>query len=156
MALCTCGLGAHQPSKLKFLLGRHLATNSFGLGRPLYKSSHQLQNFRCHRNQNGRNLDGFSLNFFCVRATKQPAMQVTFLLELFKNIKSLNHCIVLLSLYKFIKIIVFLLFQQQYKESSVYLVRFKQCLNQALNQVKSHVVSLLKNATAQVLANKVS
>ena len=89
-------------------------------------------------------------------------MQATFLLELFKNIKNLNHCIVLLSLYKFIKlnviqyIIVFLLFQQQYKESSVYLVRFKQCLNQALNQVKSHVVSLLKNATAQVLANKVS
>lgn len=36
----------------------------------------------------------------------------------------------------------------------MYLVRFKQCLNQALNQVKSHVVSLLKNATAQVLANK--
>lgn len=89
-------------------------------------------------------------------------MQATFSLELFKNIKNLNHCIVLLSLYKFIKlnliqyIIVFLLFQQQYKESSVYLVRFKQCLNQALNQVKSHVVSLLKNATAQVLANKVS
>ena len=104
MALCTCGLGAHQPSKLKFLLGHHLATNSFGLGRPLYKSSHQLQNFRCHRNQNGRNLDGCSLNFFCVRASKQPAMQVTFLLELFKNIKSLNHCIVLLSLYKFIKL----------------------------------------------------
>ena len=44
MALCTCGLGAHQPSKLKFLLGRHLATNSFGLGRHFYKSSCQLQN----------------------------------------------------------------------------------------------------------------
>ena len=37
----------------------------------------------------------------------------------------------------------------------MYLLRFKQCLNQALNQVKSHVVSLLKNATSQVLANKV-
>ncbi|XP_058965587.2 conserved oligomeric Golgi complex subunit 3 [Pocillopora verrucosa] len=42
----------------------------------------------------------------------------------------------------------------QFKESQVYLVRFKQCLNQALNQVKMHVVNLLKNATAQVLANK--
>ncbi|CAH3023669.1 unnamed protein product [Porites evermanni] len=50
--------------------------------------------------------------------------------------------------------ISFISSNQQYKESSVYLVRFKQCLNQALNQVKSHVVSLLKNATAQVLANK--
>ena len=104
MTFCTCGLGAHQPSKLKFLLGRHLATNSFSLGRPLYKSSHQLQNFRCHCNQNGRNLDCCSLNFFCLHATKQPAMQATFLLELFKNSKSLNHCIVLLSLYKFIKL----------------------------------------------------
>ena len=35
-----------QPSKLKFLLGRHLATNSFGLGELLYKSSRHLQNFR--------------------------------------------------------------------------------------------------------------
>ena len=34
-----------QPSKLKFLLGRHLVTNSFGLGRLFYKSSRQLQNF---------------------------------------------------------------------------------------------------------------
>ena len=104
MALCTCGLGAHQPSKLKFLLGRHLATNSFSLGRLFYKSSHQLQNFKCSRNQNGWNLEGCSLNFFCVHATKQPAMQATFLLELFKNINSWNHCIVLLSLYKFIKL----------------------------------------------------
>ena len=48
--------------------------------------------------------EGCSLNFFCVRATKQPAMQATFLLELFKNINSWNHCIVLLSLYKFIKL----------------------------------------------------
>ena len=31
-----------QPSKLKFLLGRHLATNSFGLGKLFYKSSRQL------------------------------------------------------------------------------------------------------------------
>ena len=34
-----------QPSKLKFLLGRHLVTNSFGLGRLFYKASRQLQNF---------------------------------------------------------------------------------------------------------------
>ena len=90
--------------QVKVLLGCHLATNSFGLGRPFYKSSGQLQNFRCHCNQNGRNLEGCSLNFFCVCATKQPAMQATFLLQLFKNIKSLNNCIVLLCLYKFIKL----------------------------------------------------
>ena len=49
----------YQPSKLKFLLGCHLATNSFGLGRLFYKSSRQLQNFRCHGNQNGHNLEGW-------------------------------------------------------------------------------------------------
>ena len=47
-----------QPSKLKFLLGCHLATNSFSLGRLFYKSRCQLQNFRCHGDQNGRNLEG--------------------------------------------------------------------------------------------------
>ena len=47
-----------QPFKLNVLLGCHLATNSFGLGRPFYKSSRQLQNFRHHGNQNGRNLEG--------------------------------------------------------------------------------------------------
>ncbi|KAK2566497.1 Conserved oligomeric Golgi complex subunit 3 [Acropora cervicornis] len=50
--------------------------------------------------------------------------------------------------------ISFLSSNPQFKESSVYLLRFKQCLNQALNQVKLHVISLLKNATAQVLAAK--
>lgn len=49
-------------------------------------------------------LGGLLTKHFCVRATKQPAMEATFLLELFKNFKSLNHCIVLLSLYKFIKL----------------------------------------------------
>ena len=39
---------ATQPSKLKFLLGHHLATNSFGVGRLFNKSSCQLQNFRRH------------------------------------------------------------------------------------------------------------
>ena len=49
---------SNQPSKLKFLLGRHLATKSFGLGRLFYKSSCQLQNFRRHGNQNSPNLEG--------------------------------------------------------------------------------------------------
>ena len=39
---------ATQPFRLKFSLGHHLATNSFGLGRLFYKSSRQLQNFRRH------------------------------------------------------------------------------------------------------------
>ena len=39
-----------QPSKLKFLLGRHLATNSFGLGRP--------PKCRRHGDKNGPNLEG--------------------------------------------------------------------------------------------------
>ena len=47
-----------QPSKLKFLLGRHLATNSFGLGKLFYKSSHQLQNVRHYGDQNSHNLEG--------------------------------------------------------------------------------------------------
>ena len=48
----------HQPSKLKFLLGCHLASNSFGLWRLFYKSSRQLPNFRGHGDQNGHNLEG--------------------------------------------------------------------------------------------------
>ena len=48
-----------QPSTLKFLPCRHLATNSFGLGRLFYKSSRQLQNFRSHGDQNGHNLEGY-------------------------------------------------------------------------------------------------
>ena len=53
-----------QPSKLKFLLGRHLATNSFGLGGPFYKSSRQLQNFRRHGDQNGCYLGGCCTLYF--------------------------------------------------------------------------------------------
>ena len=41
------------------MLGHHLATNSFGLGRLFYKSSRQLQNFRRHGDQNGPNLEGW-------------------------------------------------------------------------------------------------
>ena len=50
-----------QPSKLKLLLCHHLATNSFGLGRLFYKSSRQLQNFRRHGDQNGPNLEGWTM-----------------------------------------------------------------------------------------------
>ena len=51
-----------QHSKLKFLLDRHLATHSFGLGRLFYKSSRLLQNFRRHGDYKGRNLeDWFSV-----------------------------------------------------------------------------------------------
>ena len=103
MALCTFGLITHQPSKLKFSLGHHLATNSFGLGRPFYKSSCQLQNFRCHHNQNGRNLEGCSLNIFaCVQQNSQ-LWRPHFYQNCLK-ILILNHCILLLSLYKFIKL----------------------------------------------------
>ena len=48
-----------QPSKLKFLLGRHLATTSFGSGKLFYKSVRRLQTFRCHSDQNGHNLEGW-------------------------------------------------------------------------------------------------
>ena len=51
-----------QPSKLKFFLGCHLATNSFGLGRLFYKSSHQLQHYRFHGDQNGCNLEGWCVS----------------------------------------------------------------------------------------------
>ena len=55
---CWVGFVISQPSKSKFLLGRHLATNSFGLGRLFHKLSCQLRNFRCHGNEHGRNLEG--------------------------------------------------------------------------------------------------
>ncbi|EDO40929.1 predicted protein [Nematostella vectensis] len=42
----------------------------------------------------------------------------------------------------------------QFKESSIYLTRFKQCLNQALSHIRSYIISLLKHATSQVLNNK--
>ena len=57
----TKGPTSTQPSKLKFLPGGHLATNSSGLGRLFYKSSCRLQNFRRHGNQNGRNLEGWHM-----------------------------------------------------------------------------------------------
>ena len=52
-----------EPSKLKVLLSRHLATNSFGLGRLFYKkSSRHLQHYRHHGDQNGRNLEGWGVS----------------------------------------------------------------------------------------------
>ena len=57
----TKGPTSTQQSKLKFLPGGHLATNSSGLGRLFYKSSCQLQNFRRHGDQNGRNLEGWHM-----------------------------------------------------------------------------------------------
>lgn len=47
-------------------------------------------------------------------------------------------------------------FQPRFKESSVYLARFKQCLSKALNLIKIHVVTILQNATQQVTPKKVS
>ncbi|XP_064639332.1 conserved oligomeric Golgi complex subunit 3-like isoform X2 [Lineus longissimus] len=41
-----------------------------------------------------------------------------------------------------------------YKESSVYLARFRQCLSKALNLIKIHVVSILQNATQNVQPRK--
>ena len=57
----------HQPSKLKFLLGPHLVTNSFGLRRLFYKSSRQLQNFRRQCDQNGHNLEGCAYMHIALR-----------------------------------------------------------------------------------------
>ncbi|KAJ8310120.1 hypothetical protein KUTeg_011985 [Tegillarca granosa] len=42
----------------------------------------------------------------------------------------------------------------RYKESSVYLARFKQCLSRALNLIKSHVVTILQTSTQQVQPTK--
>eukprot|EP00794_Sanderia_malayensis_P011304 gene11304-12486_t len=43
-----------------------------------------------------------------------------------------------------------------YKESSVYLVRFKQCLNQALGILKQIVLRILRNATDQASPEKLA
>jgi hypothetical protein len=51
-------------------------------------------------------------------------------------------------------IYLFLFFQQHFKESQTYLVRYNQCLNEALNLVKTHVIDLFKYATAQVTASR--
>ena len=77
-----------QPSKLKFLLSRHLATNSFGLGRLFYKSIHQLQNFRHHGDQNGCNLKGcFRAKYTFVVITLQDSIYVTLRINLTDKLK---------------------------------------------------------------------
>ena len=53
-----------QPSKLKFLLSHHFATNPFGLERVFDKSNRQLQTFRHHAYYNCRSLWGW-----CVKST---------------------------------------------------------------------------------------
>ncbi|XP_046853016.1 conserved oligomeric Golgi complex subunit 3-like [Xenia sp. Carnegie-2017] len=43
---------------------------------------------------------------------------------------------------------------QHFKESQTYLIRYSQCLNEALNLVKTHVIDLFKYATVQVTTSK--
>ena len=57
-----------QPSK--FLLGHHLASKSFGLGRLYCKSSRQLQNSTHHGDQNGCNLEWLKTAFFAIVTKK--------------------------------------------------------------------------------------
>ena len=45
--------------------------------------------------------------------------------------------------------------QPQYKESSVYMAKFKSCLARALSLIKTHVVNVLQNATLNVMPKKV-
>ena len=45
--------------------------------------------------------------------------------------------------------------QPQYKESSVYMVKFKSCLARALSLIKTHVMNILQNATQNVMPKKV-
>ncbi|GAB1606416.1 conserved oligomeric Golgi complex subunit 3-like isoform X1 [Argonauta hians] len=50
--------------------------------------------------------------------------------------------------------ILYIASNSRYRESQVYLARFKQCLSRALTLIKSHVVTVLQNATQQVLPKK--
>ena len=54
--------------------------------------------------------------------------------------------------------IFYYLLQAQFKEAPVYLIRFKQCLNQAIGMLKQLVVRILKSATEQTSShiNKVN
>ena len=53
------------------------------------------------------------------------------------------------------EIYTWLFMQPQYKESQVYLVRFKQYLSRALGLVKQHVINSLKNTTRTVMPKQV-
>lgn len=50
--------------------------------------------------------------------------------------------------------ILYIASNPRYKESQVYLARFKQCLSRALTLIKSHVITILQNASQQVLPRK--
>ncbi|CAE1225454.1 COG3 [Acanthosepion pharaonis] len=50
--------------------------------------------------------------------------------------------------------ILYIASNPRYKESQVYLARFKQCLSRALTLIKSHVITILQNASQQVLPKK--
>eukprot|EP00106_Octopus_bimaculoides_P007522 XP_014774964.1 PREDICTED: conserved oligomeric Golgi complex subunit 3-like isoform X2 [Octopus bimaculoides] len=50
--------------------------------------------------------------------------------------------------------ILYIASNSRYRESQVYLARFKQCLSRALTLIKSHVITVLQNATQQVLPKK--
>ena len=82
-----------QPSK--FLLGHHLASKSFGLGRLYCKSSRQLQNSTHHGDQNGCNLEWLKTAFFAIVTKKNvPCSGVTDILINVVNIRSHggDHC----------------------------------------------------------------
>lgn len=50
----------------------------------------------------------------------------------------------------------FVYVQQNYKESAVYLARFKQYLSRALSMIKQNVVNTLKTATNDVRPKQVN
>ena len=45
--------------------------------------------------------------------------------------------------------------QAQYRESNIYLAKFRQCLSRALLLLKTHVFNILHHSTQQVLPAKV-
>ena len=62
----------------------------------------------------------------------------------------------LLSSLLLVRDLLWILFQPRYKESEIYLARFRQCLSQALNHIKTYVTNILTNAMQQVQPKKVS
>ena len=51
--------------------------------------------------------------------------------------------------------LLLVILQPQYKESEIFLARFKQCLSRALNLMKTHVMNILQAATLHVKNAKV-
>lgn len=65
--------------------------------------------------------------------------------------------VALLNYFKLWRVLnIFCCIQPQYKESQVYLVRFKQYLSRALGLVKQHVVNSIKNTTRAVMPKQVN